>query len=404
MTEKLFESLSLPNGQQVKNRFFKSAMHEAMAKRDNEPTQEYVNLYETWARENIGILVTGNVMVDRKGLAEPGNVVVDEETDKIMLEKWARAGGKKATKLIMQLNHPGKQAPKTITKNPVAPSAIPLAGDLGAFFNPPRALTEQEVKGLVQKYIASAQVAYETGFAGVQLHAAHGYLINQFLSAADNQRTDQYGGSLENRMRFLLEIYEGIRRVTPADFIIGVKINSADFKDRGFTEADSLAVIEVLSDLGIDFVEISGGNYEKPKMFAESKGQVFFLDFAKKVADKVTAPIVLTGGISKLSSMKEILAETNIAMLGLARPLALDPQLVTKIKEGTYRDIQVPRLTTKIRKLDERLGSYLALNYYEMQMARIGRGQSPIISSNAWGPLFFGLRAHGLTALLPKRG
>ena len=198
MSNPIFESLLLPNGQVIKNRIFKSAMHEAFAARDCQPTNKHVKLYQTWAQNEAGLLVTGNVMVDRLALGEPGNVVVDEKTNRETLIAWAKGGKEKGSKILLQLNHPGKQAPKSVAKEPVAPSAIPIEGPLASYFNAPRALTYEEVQELVQKFVTAAQIAEETGFSGVQLHAAHGYLINQFyldmiinvaIPTADHSRT-----------------------------------------------------------------------------------------------------------------------------------------------------------------------------------------------------------------------
>lgn len=401
MTNPIFEPLPLPNGQVVKNRIFKSAMHEAFAGRDSQPTADHVKLYQTWATNQVGLLVTGNVMVDRLALGEPGNVVLDRETDQDILAAWAQAGKEKGSKILLQLNHPGKQAPKSVSKQPVAPSAIPIEGPLASYFNPPRELTTQEVKELIEKFVAAAKIAEKTGFSGVQLHAAHGYLINQFLSGSDNQRQDAYGGSLEKRMNFLLEIYEGIRAVTRPDFIVAIKINSSDFKEGGFSQADSLETIKFLSQKGIDLIEISGGSYEKPKMHGE--GSVYFLDFAKEVAAAVSTPIVLTGGISTEQSMLEILQETKIAMIGIARSLVLNPQLVTQLKEGSYQERPLPRLSTGMASLDRMVGSYLGLSYYEQQMHRLAQGKEPIWTKNGWPALLFALKNQGLAAIMPKR-
>ena len=401
--EILFRELTLPNGQKIKNRFFKSAMNEALSSRECEVTKEHIKLYETWARGGVGLLISGNVMVDRAMLGEPGNVVVDELTNPYMLADWAKAGKKNNAKMWLQLNHPGKQSPKSITKEPVAPSAIPLAENVRSFFNDPRELTNEEIKDIINKFINAAKIAEKAGFDGVQLHAAHGYLISQFLSSADNVRTDEYGGSLENRMRFLLEIYQGIREVTKPNFAVGIKINSTDFKAGGFSEEDSLEVIKKLAELNIDLIEISGGSYEKPRVDEVSDGEVFFLDFAKKVADLVSTPIVLTGGFTKQSSMVEVLSETNIAMVGIARALVQNPYLVNDIEYDNYMDIKLPRLTTKIKKLDQAIISYVAISYYEQQMARIGKGMLPVWTTNAWSPLLNALKRHGLAAVLPKR-
>jgi len=288
----LLSKITLPNQTILKNRIVKSAMSETLADKENNPTEKHIHLYHRWAQGGSGLLISGNVMVDRDHLGEPGNVVIDENTDKSILKAWAKAGTENHTKFILQINHPGKQSPKTMNSQPVAPTAQPIGEELQGFFNPPRELTTKEIKTLVEQFVTVGKIAEESGFSGVQIHGAHGYLINQFLSPADNQRTDQYGGSLENRMRFLLEIYQGLREATTPEFIVGLKLNSTDFTAQGFSEEDSRQVILRMAELGIDFVEISGGNYEKTKFMEVGEG-AFFLDFAKDIQQQVTTPIIL---------------------------------------------------------------------------------------------------------------
>ena len=157
----------------------------------------------------------------------------------------------------MQINHPGKQSPKSLSKEPVAPSAIPLSGGVAVAFNPPRALTEEEILDLIKRFGNTARIA-KAGFTGVQIHSAHGYLVNQFLSPHHNQREDQWGGNAENRMRFLMEVYHEMRRQVGDDFPIGIKLNSADFQRGGFTEEESMQVLKTIDEAGIDLIEISG--------------------------------------------------------------------------------------------------------------------------------------------------
>ena len=262
----LSEPLTLPNGSMIKNRFFKSAMSEALGTKDHNASPNLVTLYNTWADGGTGLVVTGNVMIDRGALGESGNVVIEDERDLEMLTRWAKAGTKNSTHLWMQLNHPGKQSPRTLSKKPVAPSAIPLSGNLKKFFNEPRALAGDEIRELIIQFGNAAKIAQKAGFTGVQIHGAHGYLISQFLSPYHNRRSDEWDGSLENRMKFLMEVYHEIRKQTGEDFPIGIKLNSADFQRGGFTEEESLEVIRSLAEAGIDLIEISGGNYENPMM------------------------------------------------------------------------------------------------------------------------------------------
>lgn len=396
--------LELPNKTVIKNRFFKSAMSETLGDRHNSPDSLLVNLYRKWAEGGSGIVVTGNVMVDRNALGEPGNVVIDDERDLVILKEWAKAGTVNETQLWMQLNHPGRQSPRSLSKEPVAPSSVALDKRYASFFNSPRELSTDEVRMIIQKFIKAAVIAKKAGFSGVQIHGAHGYLVSQFLSPASNQRQDEYGGSSDNRMKFLIDIYMGMRQVLGKDFSISVKMNVSDFNEDGLTEEEAVQIMLKLADLGIDLIEISGGNYENPRMFNDSEEEeVFFIDYAQKLKSEIRAPIVVTGGFRSLATMERALEEKQTAMIGLARPLVLFPDLPNQILNEKKTMIETPRLTTGIKLLDKRVGGFIGISYYEQQIKRIARGEKPEVHHNAWKPIFSSIKSHGLTAVLPRR-
>ena len=407
MTENLlFTPITLPNGTTIKNRFFKSAMSEGMGTRDFQPKKNIATLYKRWAEGGTGLIITGNIMVDPKGTAEPGNIVFDKNSNMEILKDWAKQGQQHGAKVMVQLNHPGKQVPKTIAKETVAPSTIPLGNGLNKLFSTPRALATNEVEELIQKFVTSAKVAKEAGFSGVQIHAAHGYLISQFLSPHDNRRTDKYGGSLENRMRFLKEIYLGMREELGKDFNIGIKINSTDFKEDGLTEEDSLKTIIELANLGLDFVEISGGTYERPAMMgatSKSTNQVFFAEYSKKLKQKIEIPVVVTGGIRSINAMNTLLNDNTTDFIGIARPLTIDPNIPNKIKQGTYTIVETTRVSTGIKKLDKIFGSLLGIVYYQVLMQNIAKGKEPKATKNAWPSLIQAVYNQGLAVLFPQR-
>ncbi len=407
MTENLlFTPITLPNGTTIKNRFFKSAMSEGMGTRDFQPKKNIATLYKRWAEGGTGLIITGNIMVDPKGTAEPGNIVFDKNSNMEILKNWAKQGQQHGAKVMVQLNHPGKQAPKTVSKQTVAPSAVPLGNGLNKLFSTPRALTTSEVEELVQKFVTSAKVAKEAGFSGVQIHAAHGYLISQFLSPHGNRRTDKYGGSLENRMRFLKEIYLGMREELGKDFTIGIKINSTDFKEDGLTEEDSLKTIIELANLGLDFVEISGGTYERPAMMgatSKSTNQVFFAEYSKKLKQKIEIPVVVTGGIRSINAMNTLLNDNTTDFIGIARPLTIDPNIPNKIKQGTYTIVETTRVSTGVKKLDKIFGSLLGIVYYQVLMQNIAKGKEPKATKNAWPSLIQAVYNQGLAVLFPQR-
>src|SRR5690606_15338458 len=222
--------LTLPNGQTLENRIAKSAMSETLGPPDNRVPATIPTLYGRWARGGLGLQITGNVMIDRRAIGEPGNVAVEDARDMERLREWARQGQQGGTRIYMQLNHPGRQVPKFLNKHaPVAPSAVPFGKAMQAYFDTPEALAPEEIEDIITRFARTAAIAEEAGFDGVQIHGAHGYLVSQFLSPLTNLRDDDWGGSPENRRRFALEVYKAIRAATGDGFGVSIKINSADF-------------------------------------------------------------------------------------------------------------------------------------------------------------------------------
>lgn len=399
------QPITLPCGAVIKNRLMKSAMSEIMGDKDYGPTTALNRLYSRWADGGTGLLVTGNVMVDRKALGEPKNVVMDTDKHMDALAAWAESGKQNDTHIWVQLNHPGRQSPSFLSPEPVAPSAVPYHSSLKYAFNTPRALTEEEIEGLIEKFAVSAVIAKEAGFTGVQIHAAHGYLVSQFLSPGYNIREDKWGGSIENRMRFLMEIVKSIREKTGPEFPIGVKMNSSDFGPNGFSEEDALVVIKALSEEGVDLIEISGGTYERPAMTGEkkkAKARVpYFLEFAEKAAKTVDTPIALTGGFRTDSAMKEAVGNSGVDMVGLGRPLVVDPELSAKVISGQAFNSSVKPLTTGF-KLVDRI-SMLEITWYENQMRYIGEGKDPKPNENVYSTVFKIMKSMGPVAFKRRR-
>lgn len=398
---------TLKNGIQIKNRLFKSAMSEQLGQPDHNPTPGLANLYKTWAEGGIGLAMTGNIMVDRNALGEPKNVVLDEQSDLTHFRKWAKAGTSNGAHLWPQLNHPGKQIPNFITKEPVAPSAIALENGLEKGFNKPRALTETEILIIIRKFATAARLSKEAGFTGVQIHGAHGYLVSQFLSPRHNQRTDQWGGSLENRMRFVLEVYKAIRAEVGDDFPIGIKLNSADFMKGGFSEEDSMEVVKTLANAGIDLIEISGGTYESPTMVGHKvkastlKREAYFLAYAEKVRKLVDTPLVVTGGFRSAVAMTEALHSGATDFIGLARPLAVDPDLPNKLMNDRQYSIKLRNLTTGLRAVDKM--AMLDITWYEFQLARMAKNKAPKENLSEWSTFIRTLMGAGSYAFRKRR-
>ena len=407
VTAPLGSSFALKNGLEIKNRLFKSAMSEQLGTKAHNPKPGLAKLYGRWADGGIGLSITGNIMIDRGALGEPKNVVLDEKSDLTEFKNWAEAGRKNGSHIWTQLNHPGKQIPNFITKEPVAPSAISLSRGLEKGFNKPRALTEAEILVIIKKFATSAKLAKESGFTGVQIHGAHGYLVSQFLSPRHNQREDKWGGSLENRMRFVLSVYSAIREQVGSDFPIGIKLNSADFMKGGFTEDDSMQVVKTLADAGIDLIEISGGTYESPSMMGADvkestvKREAYFLDYIEKVRELVDTPLVLTGGFRSSSAMQSALDSGATDLIGLARTTAVDPDFPNKLIKDTSHKQELRILTTGVKGVDKI--AMLDIVWYEYQLARMAKGQRPKANLSEWGVFMKTLASAGTYAFRKRR-
>ena len=377
-TDFLSKEFKLPCGAVLSNRIAKSAMSENMANKDNSPSAKLITLYQRWARGGAGLLVTGNVMVDSRALGEPANVVVEDERDMLLLKQMASTANGTNSHLWTQLNHPGRQAPFNLNKETVAPSAI--ASKANKFmFREPRALQEDEIWEIIEKYGNAAAILKKAGFTGVQIHGAHGYLVAQFLSPLSNVRTDQWGGSLENRARFAIEIYKNIREKVGNSYPVGIKINSADFQRGGFSEEESMEVVDILSSLGIDLVEISGGSYEAPAMMGAKQStrerEAYFMEYIEKVRKRTTIPLMLTGGFRTVKLMNDAIKDGHLDIVGLARPFTLYPELANDILNGLTDRLDVPVAKTGIKMIDK-LG-FIDLLWHELQLERIGAGKEP---------------------------
>lgn len=384
MTTTLRDPLILPCGATLPNRLVKAAMSEGLGTRDNRVTSGLVQVYKRWGAGGIGMNITGNIMIDRRARAEPGNIVIEDERDLPLLREWAKAGQVNGSKIWVQINHPGKQCPKAMNKETVSPSAIPFRKDLQMMFGTPRALTGEEIQGLIKRFGEAARICRKAGFDGVQIHGAHGYLISQFLSPYHNQRTDEWGGSPENRRRFVLAVYDEMRRQVGPDFPVGIKLNSADFQKGGFTEEESLAVIKELEKRGIDLIEISGGTYEAPAMTGATQPkkestklrEAYFLDFAEKVRTEVKCPLMLTGGFRSTSGMKEALNSGAVDVIGLARSLAIEPEVGQRLLQDQEPVYPVKPLITGIKSIDK--SGLVEIQWYTRQIKRMAKGRNPV--------------------------
>lgn len=367
-----------------KNRIIKGAMSEALANQAGQPNHLHLGLYEAWAKGGLGCAITGNVMVDYRAKNEPGVVVMETERDLTKLKEWADVGKKYGMVQLIQLSHPGRQCPKGLNKETVAPSAVPFSSLLATTFATPRVLREDEILDIIQRFATSAVICEKAGFEGIQLHGAHGYLISEFLSPLTNKRSDQWGGSIENRMRFLLEIYKAVRAATSDDFIISVKLNSADFQRGGITEEEVVAVFKAIDAAGIDLIEISGGTYEAPAMAgakAEKRKQssiareAYFLDFAEKIRKEVKCHLMVTGGFRTVVGMNAALDSGACEFIGIARPLAVETDLTDRLIAGKDVRYAVEQIKTGIPFVDKM--AIMEIIWYAAQFKAIGEGKKP---------------------------
>lgn len=366
----LKEPLTLPCGAVVPNRLVKAAMTEGLASIGGVPTSSLERLYGIWSEGGSGVLITGNVVVDAYHLERPGNVVVDRVPDAVMkdaLASWASAATAAGNHAWVQISHAGRQTLKTVNPHPKAPSAVKL-GLPGGQFGEPVALTNEEISELVQRFAIAAKAMKDAGFTGVQIHAAHGYLISQFLSPRSNQRDDSYGGELENRARFLLEIVDATREAVGPEFPVAVKLNSADFQKGGFDFDDSLRVAKWLEEHSVDVIEISGGTYEQPKLLgmeglepeeqqhvAQStlRREAYFVDFALAMQKQVSIPLMVTGGFRSRAAMEQALEEGGASLIGLGRPLCVQTDGPARLLAGAE---SLPRYENELALLPSWLG------------------------------------------------
>lgn len=389
-TTTLLDPLTLPNGQVIPNRIAKAAMEENLADLRHLPGNALQNLYGQWGDGGAGMLITGNVMVAADAVTGPGGVVLDRHQPLGPFSEWAKVGKTHGARMWMQINHPGRQVFAATSSEAIAPSAIPVEIEgYSKLFARPRAMTEAEIQRVIGQFAETAARAEAAGFDGVEIHAAHGYLLSQFLSPLTNQRQDKWGGALENRARIVLEIVRAVRARVQPGFGVGVKLNSADFQKGGFEVEDAVAVVRLLNDEAVDLVEISGGSYESPAMHgrpasASSRArEAYFVDFARDIVAVAKMPIMVTGGIRRLATAEDALASegerAGVAMVGIAQALAYDPDL-PKHWQRSERVIEVP----VVRWKNKPLSGLATMAMTKLQLHRMGMGKRPTFK--AWAP------------------
>ena len=398
----LNEPLKLPCGAVLPNRLVKAAMTEGLADARNRATEDHLRLYRRWAANGFGLMLTGNVHVDRRHLERPGNIAVDDNDGLDRLRQLAAVGTRDGAHFWMQINHAGRLTPAVLNPHPLAPSnvSLPMAE---AGCGEARAMTEDDILDAIRRFARTAETARDCGFTGVQIHAAHGYLLSQFLSPLANTRDDAWGGSLENRARLLLETVAAVRSAVGRDCPISVKLNSADFQRGGFSFDESLQVAAWLNDAGIDLLEISGGNYEqmqmvglgesaahtgRPVAVSTAAREAYFLDFAQQLRPKVHMPLLITGGMRTVATMTDALTGGACDAIGIGRPICIDPdRAVRRLLAGEIDAL--PAVEHELHLHPDALGpdvdpltfkrveSFGLLGWFCLQLLQLGAGKEP---------------------------
>ena len=308
-------------------------MEENLSDYEHTPSEDIFKLYRAWANGGAGLIITGNVMIDSKAATGPGGIILENDKNLSKFQEWAKIITAHGAQAWMQINHPGRQMPKELGQPTIAPSEVALnLGPNSKVFGVPREMTSNEIEDIIKRFETTARLAEKAGFTGVEIHAAHGYLISQFLSPLSNKRTDQWGGSLENRSRFLIEVVKAVRSHVSKKFAVAVKLNSADFQRGGFSPEDAKYVVGLLNDLNVDLVELSGGSYEAPAMMGKAKDsstlarEAYFLEFAQDISSIAKMPLMITGGVRR-KEVAEHAVTSGVSMVGIATALALNPNL-----------------------------------------------------------------------------
>ncbi|KAJ4171580.1 hypothetical protein NW754_013350 [Fusarium falciforme] len=397
MTSHIEQPITLNNGLTLPNRLAKAAMAENLADGDLLPTDQVYTAYKTWANGGWGLLITGNVQVDPRHLGQAGDIANNDTIDRSRIldswKKWASASRSGGTPTVVQISHPGRQSPagagtRGFFDKALAPSAIPLRLGKGVFagvisrllFGTPRAMTIPEILDVQDRFVKTAVLVADAGFDGIELHGAHGYLLSQFLSPKTNQRTDAYGGSPGARAKIVVDIIKAIRKAVPPSFTVGIKFNSVDHQSSQALE-DCLEQLRLITDAGIDFLEISGGSYEEPigivdpdkvpaaKKESTKAREAFFLDFATAIRDQFPGlTLLVTGGFRSRKVIESALASGSLDMVGLARPAMLDPSVPTNTlldkrkKDDEARAIAISIPTPWLLK---KIGNYIIGAGYE---------------------------------------
>ncbi|MGH1358667.1 MAG: NADH:flavin oxidoreductase/NADH oxidase family protein [Burkholderiaceae bacterium] len=337
-TRHLQSTLQLPCGAILKNRLAKSSMSDSLADGEGNPTETQIRLYERWAEGGVAVSFIGEVQGDPRFPEKPGNLVLGAHSNQDLLQQLTSRAQIEGAHLWAQLGHAGALSHLPISK-PKGPSALDIEGLHCT------GLSIDEIHELPGMFATTAAHAKSAGFSGVHIHAGHGFLLSQFLSPLFNHRSDHYGGSIDARCRLVLEVISQVRRAVGPTFPVGIRINSTDQLEGGLTELDALEVVRLLDKTSIDLIDISGGTYfpgAKASSDGASQGP-YFLDFARLAREVTDIPLMLTGGFKNRAQAVDAVVSGTVDMVGLARAMALDPQLTSYWLSEAGRDPVFPK-------------------------------------------------------------
>ncbi|KAH9900298.1 NADH:flavin oxidoreductase/NADH oxidase-like protein [Xylariomycetidae sp. FL2044] len=376
------------SGTTSKNRFKKAAMAEDLAtwsptvlEDRGIPTKESIELYKRYGEGGWGIITTGNMDIEFDMLDGIGDHIITPECAPSgprfdAFAEMARGATAHGSLLIAQVTHPGRQLAARIRKDTIAPSAIQLEKGLTVYAKP-REATASDIARVIEGFAHAAAYLQKAGFSGMELHAAHGYLLSQFLSAESNRRTDGYGGSLANRTRIVVEIAEAVQRRVAPGFVLGIKINSVEFQDRGMTPDEAGSLCETLERVGYDYVELSGGNHADIGFGGEQressrKREAYFVEFVKDIAPRLDkTKTFLVGGLRTAGAMVQVVERDGIDGVALGRAAAQEPRLPRDMLEGG--------VTGAIRPVDLVINElFLGLTCANVHLRQIAKGQEPV--------------------------
>jgi len=331
----LFESTKI-NGMNIKNRFVRSATHEAMAGLDGRVNAQLLDCMAQLVLGEVGLVITGHAHVTREGQAGPRQMGIYSDAMIDSLKQVASVVHEHGGLVAVQLAHAGKNSIGKDEYAPLGPSDVIVDGVKKA-----SAMTVDDIERTVKAFGDAAERAVKSGFDAVQIHAAHGYLLSQFLSPYYNKRDDAYGGTLENRAKFLVQVYEDIRQRVGKSFAVLVKINSEDFLEGGITVNEIIKVCQMLEDLGMDAIEMSGGTFESGRLIPSRAGtskseerEAYYKKAAEEFKKKIKIPLILVGGFLSFNIAEEVVTSGLSDYVALSRPLIREPGLVKRWAAG----------------------------------------------------------------------